>query len=309
MRVYFLSCMTAGLKLNGAYAGIIGSFEKFVDLEGGGEILAEAVPDGGYLPRNFFICDDFFKRPPPFADVYLCGGEAVVYISSFDEARGGLRVLAQTRLDGLSVTLFADGGRVFISCEGADCTLTELPQGFKNASISGAELGGRPVIAVRGEKCLCLLSESGKKIFLNPCESFSLGETLKVTVNFLSCAGYCADCEFSYDGREVKLIKSVTRKRFEVEESVMHFAFFESVLTGADCTPYLSDELVAKAGALREFLGEFVDVVVPHSGFYKKHGDIRAAGLVYPLSENLYKVKYFAVETVGGRIDNIIPLD
>ena len=35
------------------------------------------------------------------------------------------------------------------------------------------------------------------------------------------------------------------------------------------------------------------------------HGDAAAAGLVYPKSNNLYEVKYFAAEITDGRISNI----
>jgi len=305
VRVYFISCINAGLKLNGVYAGVIGSFEKFIDIERGAEILAEAVPDGNFLPRNFFINDKFFSAPPPFADVYLCDGEAVVSLSFYESAETELKIIAQTNLDGLIITLFRAGGRVYLSCDGGECSLYELSRSFENAEISQTKIGGYPVATVSGKGCLCVISQEGKRVFYNPAESFKTGDMLEVTINFKSCAGYFAECQFAYDGREMKLVKSVTKARREVDESVMHFAFFESVLTGADSTRYLSDELKGKAGVLHEFLGDFVDVVIPHSTFYEKHGDIKAAGLVYPLSKNLFEVKYYAVDIVDDKIDNI----
>ena len=48
MRVYFLSERPAALKLNGAYMGLIDSFEKFVEIGEGQKLLAEAVPDAEY---------------------------------------------------------------------------------------------------------------------------------------------------------------------------------------------------------------------------------------------------------------------
>lgn len=309
MRVYFLSCITAGLKLNGEYAGTVGAFEKYADLDPQNKILAEAVPDGNYLPRNFFIDGEFFKNPPPFADVYLCDGEAVVSIAFYESAQTGLEVRAQERNGGLTVTLFNAGGQAYLSCDGEECRLYKLPRGFENAALSQCVIGGYPVVAVRGVGCLCLISGDGRKIFCNPAETYTAGDTLTVTVNFFSCAGYYAECEFGYDGREMKLIKSVTRKRYEVDPEVMHFAFFESVLTGADSAQYLSDGISGKAGELKKFLGEFVDVVIPHSSFYEKHGDIKAAGLVYPLSRNLFEVKYFRVDITDGKIDNIYGCD
>ena len=49
MRVYFLSERPAALKLNGAYMGLIDSFEKFVEMGEGQKLLAEAVPDAEYM--------------------------------------------------------------------------------------------------------------------------------------------------------------------------------------------------------------------------------------------------------------------
>ncbi len=36
---------------------------------------------------------------------------------------------------------------------------------------------------------------------------------------------------------------------------------------------------------------------------------MRAAGLVYPKSENLFEVKYYAVELDDGKISNVFPVE
>ncbi len=84
MRIYFLSCVPAALKLDGAYLGVIDGFERFVDLEEGKRVFAEAVPTNGLLAASFFIDEQFFRSPPEFADVYLTDGDAVVYQSRDD---------------------------------------------------------------------------------------------------------------------------------------------------------------------------------------------------------------------------------
>ena len=50
-----------------------------------------------------------------------------------------------------------------------------------------------------------------------------------------------------------------------------------------------------------------MSVTVPTEKFYAEHGDVRAAGLVYPKAENLFEVKYFAVDLENGKITNIYP--
>lgn len=305
MRIYFLSSVTAGLKLNGVYAGVIGEFEKFIELDLGQEVLAEAVPDGAYLPVNFFISARLFKSPPPFLQVFLCDGDVVIYVARYECSERVLRVVAQGTLGDMRATLFLEGGRVHLTCEGSACNLYELADSFKNGEFIKDSIGGLPVLILKGEECVCIISEEGKRVFYNGVKSFKTGDMLEVTVEFETCAGYFAECEYSFDGQKMKLEKSVTKSVRDVPQKLLHFAFFESLLTRADPTPFLSEELIGRVGDLHDYLGEFADVTIPHSSFYNKHGDIDAVGLVYPLSSNLFKVKYYSVDIVDGKIDNI----
>lgn len=308
MRIYFLSERAAGLKLNGAYMGVIDGFEKFIDVDLSQKILAEVLPDGDTEAVNFFIDDNFFKAPPDFADVYLTEGDAVIYFNRFQPRVKRLEVLAQTNFNGLQVTLFLNGD-VYLNCEGKTCNLYHLPQGFEKAKLTLAEIGGKWVVLVEGENCLSIISESGKQIFLNPAASWTCGDKLKVTVNFATCAACRAVCTFAYDGEKMTLEDSQTREYAPINEEIMHFAFFESVLTRADFEKYLCAELKQSAAALPEFLGDFIDVAVPYSKFYERHGNIKAAGLVYPAAKNLFKIKYFAVDIDGGKITNVYEVE
>ncbi|MDE6690834.1 MAG: hypothetical protein K2K04_02580 [Clostridia bacterium] len=306
MRIYFLSERTAALKLNGAYLGVIDSFERFVDVENGEKILAEVVPDGDALPLSFFIEDSLFSSPPDFLDVYLCGGDAVIYVSRFERRTRELKVVAQASFRGGQYTLFLTDGRVYLNCErGANCTLYELPRCCENATLSENGIGGFPVLLVDGAGYLAVISEEGRRVFFNPAESRQCGDKLTVTVNFNTCAGSRAVCTFGYDGQTMTLEGSRTEESVPPSEDVLHFAFFESVLTRGNFSAYLSDELKKSAAALPGYLGEFVDVSIPYKKFYDVHGDIRAAGLVYPQSKNLFTVRYFAVDIENGKITNV----
>ena len=294
------------MKLNGAYMGVIDSFERFVDVDGDGKILAEIVPDGDALPQSFFIDDKLFTSPPDFLDVYLCGGDTVIYVSRFERRARGLKVVAQTSFYGGQYTLFLTDGRVYLNFERqSDCSLYELPSCCESATLSESVIGGFPVLLVRGAGYLVVISENGKRVFYNPAEEFVCGDKLTVTVNFNTCAGCRAVCVFGYDGTEMKLESSRTEERVPPAENVLHFAFFESVLTRGDFSKYLCDDLKANAAALPEFLGGFVDVSVPYKKFYDEHGDVKAAGLVYPQSKNLFVVKYFTVDIENGKITNV----
>lgn len=312
MTIYFLSRQTAALKADGVYLGLIDSFEKFFEAELSSRHFIEIVPDGEYLPLSFILGEEFIKKPPDFADVYTGEGEAVIYIKRFEKTGGALKVIAQSRLSGASgglYTLFAEGGRIYLSYDGKNAELYELSERFLSATLREDTIGGYPVMIAEGDGCICILNSEGKRVFHNAVESYSTGEKLSTVTAFSTAAGCKAKCVFSYDGEDMKLESSVTEETREVSEDIMHFAFFESVLTRSDFKKYLSDELKESADALGGYLGDFVDVVIPHSRFYLKHGDIKAAGLVYPVAANLFRVKYFAVEIKDGKVANISECD
>lgn len=309
MRLYFLSERTAALKLDGAYMGIIDKFERYVDADKGAKILAEVLPDGEYLPVNFFIDDKFFTDPPDFCDVYLTEGDATIYISRYAPRAQKLEVIAQTTFCGGQYTLFLNGGGVYVNSQKDGCNLYPLPQSFSKAEFREETVGAYPALILAGDGCIAVFSENGKRVFYNPAESFMCGERLTVTVNFNTCAGCKAVCEFAYDGEKMTLEKSVTTEYMPPNESILHFAFFECVLTRGDFKRYLSDELKESADGIFGFLGEFTDVTVPYGRFYEKHGDMRAAGLVYPVSSNLFNVKYYAVDMKDGKITNVYEIN
>ncbi|MDE6372994.1 MAG: hypothetical protein K2L72_00680, partial [Clostridia bacterium] len=305
----FLSDCPAALKLDGAYLGIIDKFERYVDADDGAKILAEVLPDGEYTPVNFFIDGAFLKKPPDFCDVYLTEGDAVIYVSRYAPREQKLEVVAQTQFCGGQYTLFLNGGGVYVNAETNGCNLYPLPPSFSRAAFKEERIGNFPVLVLEGESCLAVFSESGKRVFYNPAESWSCGDRLTVTVNFNTCASCKAVCEFSYDGEKMSLEKSVTTEYVPPNENILHFAFFECVLTRGNFAKYLSESLKESADGIFGFLGEFTDVTIPYSRFYERHGDLRAAGLVYPVGHNLFNVKYFAVDIEGGKITNVYEVE
>ncbi|MGN1103636.1 MAG: hypothetical protein ACI4QI_02050 [Candidatus Coproplasma sp.] len=309
MRIYFLTDRRAALKLNGEYLGVIDGVERFVDLPDGQEVLAEVIPAGEYLPCSFFIGQRLFENPPYFLNVYLSEDGALVYVTHFERADRGLNILEQTELNGLGATLLELGGKLYLSCDGQKSHLYPLPPYFENCRLTSDRLGGLPVIVAAGERGLCLVSAEGKKLYSGQADSYSIGDMLGVTVNFRTSAGYFARREYSYNGQELQLIKNAVDRRYKVESATMHFAFFEALLYGADCSEYLSGDMQGTEEAMKEYLGDYSEVLVPRQAFYDKHGDIMAAALAYPIRDNLFEIKYCSVEIVNGKIGNVNRID
>lgn len=307
MRVYFLSCIPAILKLNGMYIGIIDGFERHVELDPQDGVFAEIIPGENLDAFNFFLDEKLFSSPPPFLDVYISEGDALVYIREYSAKCGKLEILHQTRFQGNLITLFAQGGP-YLSIDGAEYSLTPLPRSFCRFTSKTETLAGREVFTLSNGRHLIIVSESGKIVFKSAADSFECSDTLKIRARFETCTAAQAECEFAYDGEKLQLISATTRELRPPEPEIAHFAFFESVLTAADCEKYLSDELKAKAHDAKSYLGDFISVIVPPEKFYLIHGDVRAAGLVYPKSENLFEIKYFAVDIDDGKITNVYPV-
>lgn len=291
--------------MNGEYLGIIGAIEKHVDISCNEEVFAEVIPAGELLPYSFFIGQSLFENPPPFCEVYLFEGGAQVHITHYAKVDRGLNILEQTVLDGLCATLLELGGRLQLSCDGQNNYLYALPHYFENCKLKKESICGFPVIAAEGKNALCIVSTEGKKLYLGQAKSYSTGDMLGVTLNHKGCAGYYSELEYSYNGQELSQTKKVVKKRYAVESEINHFAFFEAVLYGADCVEYLSEDMQGASEALKEYLGDFCQVTVPHKAFYDRYGDIFAAALAYPIKENLFEIKYFSVEYKDGKIDNI----
>lgn len=308
MRVYFLSSVPAALKLNGLYVGGIDMFERHIELDLDDRILAEIVPDYNLQSVNFFLDGAFFASPPDFADVYLLGDDALVHIRCYARKDGTVTVLRQERLGNCTVTLFRQCG-LMLAAEGADCSLTPLPEAFCEAEFTTETLAGRQVLAVRGRGMLAVISEEGRAVYLNAADKAEFGERLKITADFKVCTAAYGVFEYDYDGHSLTLVSGKTEERRPPEREIAHFAFFESVLTCADFEKYLDGGLAPQADKIRGYLGGFVSVAVPTEKFCALHGNIPAAGLVYPKSKNLYEVKYFAVEYSGEKISNIYPVE
>ena len=307
MRVYFLSCLPAILKLNGMYIGTIDGFERHIELDPKDRIFAEIIPDENLHGVNFFLDGKFFITPPEFCDLYSMDGDFLIFVREYAVKSGKIEVLYQTRFCGNLVTMFAQGG-LYLSVEGAEYLIEPWPPSFKNFTVQTHTLAGREVLALSNGKHLIVISEKGKIIFRSAADSFSFADTLKITAEFETCTAASAECEYSFDGESLTRISARTEEKRPPEKEILHFAFFESVLTHADCAKYLDDGLKDRVSDLKSYLGEFISVTVPSEKFYTVHGNIHAAGLVYAKSKNLFEIKYFAVYFEGDRISNIYPI-
>ncbi|MCD8041158.1 MAG: hypothetical protein LUF82_06555 [Clostridia bacterium] len=306
MKVYFVSAVEAALKLDGGYVGIIDGFERYCEIDCKSGVLAEVIPDGNLQPLNFFINENFFKNPPPFADIYACGGSRFICFKNFLQKDSSLKMLLQCSFLSMTVTVYRQGG-IFVSCEGKDFETYRLPECYAQPRYQEVTAGGNRLLALYGGSWLTLINQNGKIVFMNEVESCSFGDIIEVKAPLHTCADSYAECQFTYSGKGLAAAGSRTVERVPQGKELLPFVFFERVLCCGDYGALLCDDLKPKAGSLKKYLGKFTGVTVPTADFYSAHEDEKAAGLVYSKS-GLYEIIYYAIDEENGKITNIRPV-
>ena len=291
MRVFFLSEIPCALSIVGAHLGLVDGFERSVELDPASALFCELIPSGEFLPVRFVFSEKFLMNPPPQIRLYYTENAVAVYACGFLRADQSLHILWQKRFGSALLTLAVQGKlQLFFDFGGAkiidlpenlaDCDVEQLPDGF----------------LLRGKTAFALLSLSGELLLCHEGTVISADGALKAEIPFHDCMGHTALCEWTGG----KLTSCSIRTAFEPTEATFALALFESTLIGANPTPFLADNLLEKASSLRDYLGEFVSVVLTD-----KRDKV---GLVYERGERVFDVRYFKVELCEGKISNILPL-
>ncbi len=289
MQVIFLAEKQCILTVNGAYFGTVDGFERKAELDPKDGLFCEFLP-AEYLPVRFRLDEDFLLSPPPQVSLYFYREGVAVYCHNFVRSDPSLTVLWQEKVGGSRLTLCMQG-KLQLNLENeTGFHIVALPEEFEQCRPYA--LDGE--ILLEGETCFAVLSREGELVLCT--EGKVLGRengTLRAEIPFFDSMGHTAVIE----RRDKKLLSCSVRSAFEPTERTFALALFESVLIGADVTPFLADDLVPKAGSLKKFLGKFTSVVMTD--------DPALTGLVYERKPRIFDVRYFRVTLEDGKIANI----
>ncbi len=297
MKIYFLSSRPCALTVNGAYFGITDRFEKFAEVSPKDNLFAEFLPEGA-LPVRFFINEALRFSPPEGCEVYLVKDGIAVYAKHFPPSDFSFRPILQERFENALATVFRQGELHFTLERDGKLFTSTLPPTFTPKRL----LSERGVFLVEGENQIAVFDENAKPLLLETVLSFSLenGE-LRATLPLSDRLNRRAECVFAIDNgtleRSSYVLKQGEREDADILSELLPYAFFESVLIGANFEDFLSDELRVKSNSLRSFLGDFVAVTLTP--------DPNEVGLVYKKAERLFEVRYFRVETENGKITDV----
>ena len=297
MKIYFLSSMPAALTVNGAYLGIVDGFERFAELALRDNLFIRFEPENA-LPIGFFLTEQIRFSPPENCEVYLLKDGIAIYARDFPPNDCTLKPITQKREGDCLATVFRQG-EVQLALQTQHGAFTApLPRSFADCELSFHE----GLIFVHNENSLAIFTQNGDCVFLETIHSYRVEEqTLTAVLPLLDSLGRKAECTYTLSERGVERISFTLMQERSIHgnprEELLAYAFFESVLLGADYACFLHDELAEKAEEIKAFLGKFIAVTVTENPF--------VCGLVRPKAERLFEVAYYTVEISEGKITDI----
>lgn len=290
MRVYFLSEIPCAFFAGGAYLGIVDGFERSAELSPSDGIFCECKATGR-MSMSFRFDEDFLFSPPEQIEMYFHCGEVAVRLHAMPYADPTMRVVWQTRLNGLLLTLCVQGTVVLNMQDGNSFYQIPLPFAFENCR---AETAGEHIL-LEGKGMFALIDQNGKIRILSDGRITERGDAVTAEVPLHDALAHRMRCR--YEGG--KMTDCTVLSAQEPTQATVALALLESVLAGFDPTPYLAPALAPKAGLLREYLGEF-RAVVPLGA--------DRVGLVCPRKPRVFDVRDFRFTLEDGKVSNLAPV-
>ena len=294
MKIYFLSSMPCALYIGGAYFGVVSFFERFAEISLSDNLPVQFVPENA-LPISFFLGESVRFSPPEGVEVYLLEDGLALHAKGFKCVDFSLRSIAQKREGNTLVTVFSQGGlQCSIQTEEGAFTAS-LPPCFASPEISFH--GGCILLSTKTD--LTVFSKKGELLLQESVLSFSVeNDTLTAILPLSDRYKRTAKCVYALSETGVRQTEYLLLQGEEAgKETLIPYAFFESLRIGAEYESFLSLSLRENASSLTDFLGKF-RYVMPTD-------DPLVCKLVYKKSPRLFEVKSFTVTVEEGLITDI----
>lgn len=302
MKVYFLSSRPCALTLNDAYFGLTDRFERFAEISLKDNVFVRFSPENAQ-PIGFFLNESVRHTPPVGCEIYLLENAIAIYAQDFPPSDLTLKITKQKRFDQNLITLFYQGElHVSIQTE-KDFFISTLPPTFEKSELF-FESG---LFILKAPNAVAVYTKTGERVVMENTLSCTIeAGTLYALLPLSDSLGRVADCawEMSENGvTRTKCTLSQYRTNSgendpeKIKTELLPFAFFESVLLGADYASFLSDDLVPQADKLKGYLGDFCSVALTD--------DPSVCGLVYKKAERLFEILNFSVTMENGKITDI----
>ncbi|MBQ8685780.1 MAG: hypothetical protein IJ514_06395 [Clostridia bacterium] len=296
MKIYFLSSQPAALTLNELYFGVTDKFERFAELSLKDNIFVRFTPQNA-LPIGFFLTEDIRFTPPQGVEVYLLKNAIALYARDFPPADLTLRPVAQLRDGDTLATVFAQGALQLSVQSEKGFFVATLPPAFAQCELF-FHLG---LILLKTPTALAVYTPKAERVFLENILSYELTDDgLKAVLPLSDRLRRTAECTYLFTEEGCTRTGFILRQENATENAaaeLLPYAFFESVLIGANFEEMLADELVLEKENIARFLGDFEAVILTE--------DANTCGLVRRKGERLFEASYFTVTLQEGKIADI----
>lgn len=294
MKIYFLSDKACALRLSGLYFGQVDNFERFAQINLADRIFVEFIPENA-LPITFFLTDEILYAPPRGCDVYILRDALILHARSFPPVDFSLRVIEQIQAENCTATLFSQG-EVSLSVQtDKNFFIATLPPSFCHAKLFFEQ----NFLFVKSEKQLAVFNQSCERLFMEAVLSYTFDNgVLTALLPLQETLGRTAECRYVLTETGCERIEcSLSAPRGERCAELFAFAFFESLLIGADLSEFLCDDMQSKLQDVRAFLGGFTAVLPAE--------EENCCVLFYKKQEGLFEGKYFTLSIKDGKIFDI----
>ncbi len=296
MKIYFCSSIPAVLTLNELYFGVTDTFERFIDVSLKENIFVRFTPQNA-LPVSFFLTEDIRFTAPKGVEVYLLRDGIALYARDFPPSDFSLRPLAQIRENNLLATLFFQGDLQLSLTTEKTAFVATLPPRFSTATLSYHN----GFVFVETETSLAVYNGRAECVFMEDILSFTKRDNgFTAILRLCDSLNRTAECSYILNGDTCIRETFILRQAFFCEQDKLElipFAFFESVLIGANFETFLSDELLAEKDKIVRFLGDFSAVILTE--------DPNTCGLLKRCGKRIFEACYYTVTLKDYKILDI----
>lgn len=302
MKIYFLSSKPCALTLNGAYFGLTDRFERYADIALADRMLVTFTPENA-LPVSFFLTEEIRFTPPAGCEVYLLKNAIAIYACDFPPRDLTLIPVAQARENDALVSVFLQGALQLSIQSQQGFFVRPLPPSFASCKIefhSG-------LVFLRSADTLAIFTKKAEQVFLENVLSYTVeNDMLSARLPLSERLGRALDGKWRLrengcERASFSLLQTRTENgetdAEKIQDELLPYAFFESVLIGADVAQMLCEELLPQKDKLVAFLGEFVSVAPTESP--------NVCALIRKKKQGLFEAAYFTVTVENGKITDV----
>ena len=298
MKIYFLSSLPCILTVNETYFGLCNRFERFAELSLKDNLFLRFLPENR-APISFFLTEKILTNPPERCEVYLLKAAIAIYAKEFPPTDLSLRPRAQLRNGDVLATLFSQG-ELQLSIDTPEGLFTAtLPPAFENSTLSFHQ----NLCFVVTKNRLAIYTKAAKCVFMEEILDFSVEDTtLNATLPLSDSLNRTAKGQWQLSENnciQTQCILSQSTDKDTPPEGLLAYAFFESILLGADYPSFLSDSLREHAEKIKSYLGNYLSVSFTDTP--------NVCALIYERAPRLFKAEYFLIEIENDKITNIRP--